>query len=444
MMTPEELRELCTALRNKDRQNDEALLDRIEADVDEYRDILAAEPTPRPPAELAERLPLMGWLLYEASWATLPRIPASWDREATPPEVRKRSEALFALIERLADGARQLPWPELAPRSLGALRCQAIAESKRDTIGGYDAAWSVHKETHRKYESFRDSYGTGAEAQPLRRQLDEVFLQLALAETGTACRTAEQVVARWAEDFADQDDPATSVALQESWIPRLFLRLTDGLAVGERAIKTAYAIRDRYGFASEVSEERLALPTALQNPGIMTARAASLLLAMGPAMRSMGLRPAGFESWEAWEEDTLRRYVLAYRAIEEDVPGKSEMDKKFQRQLVHVRLNLALLKPGYDLPSRQDELPCLTINPLGDEAVDAMSTWLGGPERKGGERALGAATMPMFIRSLVDGRGLGPDDDGYQSWRLTWFGLDQYSDEPGRLDRVRRALAEAG
>jgi hypothetical protein len=120
------------------------------------------------------------------------------------------------------------------------------------------------------------------------------------------------------------------------------------------------------------------------------------------------------------------------------------MDRGFQRQLVHVRLNMALLKPGFDLPSQQTELPCLTINPLGDEAVEAMSAWLGGPDGKGRERALGAATMPKFIRSLVDCRGLGPQDRGYQSWRIKWFSLDQYADEPGRLQRVHRALAAAG
>jgi hypothetical protein len=445
MMTPGELRELCTALRNKQRRTDDELVDRIEADVEEYRDILAADPTSLPPAGLAERLPLMGWLIYEASWDALPRIPASFDREATPPDVRRRSEAEFALLERIAECSRGLPWPEFAPRSLGALRALALAESKRDTIEGYDTAWNLHRDSHRKYASFRDSYGSGDEARTLRLQLDEVLLQLALAETGTACRTAEQVIARWAEDFAGQDDPDMAARSQEEWIQRIFTQLTDGLTVGEQAIRTAYQIREEYGFAETVDEERLARSTALQNPGIMTARAASLLLAMGPAMHGLGRRPIGFDSWENWEEDTLRRFVLAYGAIEEDVPGRPEMDRGFQRQLVHVRLNLALLKPGYDLPSRRtDDLPCLGINPLGDEAVEAMSAWLGGPEGRGRERALGAATMPKFIRSLVDCRGLGPGDRGYQSWRIKWFTLDQYSDEPERLERVRRALAAAG
>jgi hypothetical protein len=444
MMTPDELRELCTALRNKKRLTDDELVDRMAADVQAYREVLAADPTPLPPPELADRLPLMGWLIYEASWDCVKRIAASFDREATPSEDRERTEAELSRVRRVADCARGLPWPEFAPRALGALRALALAESKRDTEPGYDAAWLLHVEARNRYAEFRDSYGP-PDARSQRLRLDEVFVQLALAETGTACRTAERVIARWAEEFEDPRHPDRSRAEQERWIQRMFRELTDGVAVGELAIETVYLIRQELGFADKVDQDRFTQPTAFQNPGIMTARAASLLLALRPAMRSLGLNhPPEFESWELWEKATLDRFVRAYRAIEEEVPGKTEMDAAFQRQLVHVRLNLALLKPGFDLRSgRADDLPCLTINPLNDDAVEAMSAWLGGATRRGRERALGAATMPLFIRSLVECRGLGEADRGYQTWRLNWFSLDQYSDEDGRLDRVRWALDAA-
>lgn len=445
MMTPEQLRDLCTALRNQDHHADDALVDRIDGDVQAYRRLLAAEATPLPPVELVERLPLMGWLIYEASWDCVKRIPASFDRGATAPELRERSEAEFGLVRRAADCARRLPWPQLAPRALGALRALALAQSKRDTEMGYDAAWTLHVEARTKYAEFRDSYGPGDDVRLLRLQLDEVFLQLALAETGTACRTAERVIARWSEQFADPERPDWSRVEQERWLQRMFTQLTDGVVIGERAIDTARQIRDEFGFAGEVNEHRLTRQTALQNPGIMTARAASLLLVIPPAMKGLGRTPPAFDSWELWERDMLDRFVRAYAAIEEDVPGQATMDKAFQRQLVHVRLNLALLKPGFDLPSRRaHELPCLAINPLDDDAVEAMSAWLGGPDGRGRERALGAATMPLFIRSLVACRGLGPDDRGYQTWRIKWFSLDQHSDEPDRLDRVRWALDAAG
>lgn len=342
------------------------------------------------------------------------------------------------------------------PRALGALRALALAESKRDTDQGYDAAWTLHREAQKKYAEFGDSLGTGEGTRLLRLQLDEVFLQLALAETGTACRTAERVIARWSDP---SDDPAPSdrssaeesagpdrsPAEERRWIQRMFRELTDGVAVGERAIDTACQIRDEFGFADQVDEHRLTRQTALQNPGIMTARAASLLLAIRPAMQRCGRsQPRQFESWELWEKDVLDRFTRAYAAIEEDVPGGSGMDQGFQRQLVHVRLNLALLKPGFDLPSRRTDGPdCLALNPLDDAAVEAMSSWLGGPSGSGRERALGAATMPMFIWSLIRCRGLGPADQGYQTWRIRWFSLDQHSKEAGRLDRVRWALEQA-
>jgi hypothetical protein len=449
MMSQDELRTTCRLIRAKQRQTDDELVGRIAADVEEYRAVLQREATQLPPAPLDELLPLMGWLIYETTWDCLQRIVASFDRDAANPATRRQSEAQLGRIDQLMNCARRLPWPEFAPRALGALRALALAESKRDTESGYDAAWLLHEEARIKHREYLDSHGDEESRQRFVLALDEVFLQLALAETGTACRTAERVIARWTEQFEIPWSPEHISAEQQRWIRRIFRELTAGVDVGERAIDTGERIKRDAGFVDQADEHRLTRHSALQNPGIMTARAASLLLALRPAMRDLGLRPAReFGSWDVWEQDMLRRFIRAYRVIEGEVSGPEnrpiEMDRGFQRQLVHVRLNLALLKPGYDLPSaRAADLPCLAFNPLDDAAVQVMSEWLAGPTGGGRERALGAATMPMFIRSLIACRGRGPADDGYQTWRITWFVLDQYSDEPGRLDRVRWALAQA-
>ncbi len=448
MMSPEELRELSTQIRAQQRQPDDDLVNQIAADVEEYREYLARDPQQLPPEELRQRLPLMGWLLYEASWDSVQRVVSSFDREGADPDVRARSAAEMDLVNGLVESARRLPWPEFAPRALGALRSSALGESKRDTEDGYDAAWILHEEARTKYAEFRDSLGASELGRTFALSLDEVFLQLALAETGTACRTAERVVARWSEQFADPVGPDLARVEETRWVQRMFRELTAGVEVGERAIETAERIQRDHGFVDQVDEHRLVRRNALQNPGIMTARATSLLLALRPAMQLLGRHPIGFSSWELWEEATIRQFVRAYRVIETEVPGpdggRAPMEARFQRQLVHIRLNLALLRPGFDLPSAAiADLPCLAVNPLGDAAVEALSAWLGGPRLTGRERGLGAATMPLFIRSLVASRGQAGDDRGYQDWRIKWFTLDQYADETGRLERVKQALAAA-
>jgi hypothetical protein len=72
--------------------------------------------------------------------------------------------------------------------------------------------------------------------------LDEVFLQLALAETGTACRTAERVIGRWAEGITAGD---WTLQHETHWTQRLFRQLAEGVEVGERAL--AHRSADRQG-----------------------------------------------------------------------------------------------------------------------------------------------------------------------------------------------------
>ncbi|HEX8093031.1 hypothetical protein [Jatrophihabitans sp.] len=448
-MSPDELGEISKQLRAKERQTDDELVERVVAEVERYRGFLSRHNTQLPPPPLDELLPLMGWLIYEASWDCVQRVDASFDRDAADPDTRRQSEAELARVDQLANSARQLPWPEFAPRALGALRALALAESKRDTEPGYDAAWTLHEEAQARYREYRDSQGDEGLRKKSILALDEVFLQLALAKIGTACRTAERVIVRWAEQFEDPEKPERTRAEEQRWIERMFRDLSAGVAVGERAIDIGERIKQDPGFADHIDEHRLTRHSALQNPGIMTARAASLLLVLRQAMEvELGRRPAGHDSWDQWEENILCRFVRAYRVIESEVLGPDgrpvKMDRGFQRQLVHIRLNLALLKPGYDLPSaRAADLPCLALNPLDDAAVEAMSAWLAGPQGLGRENALAAATMPMFVRSLIACRGLGSDDNGYKSWRIKHFTYHRYFDEPERLDWITGVLAQA-
>jgi hypothetical protein len=443
MQSGDELRQLATSFRRSDREKrrtDDALVASITDDVQEYRQLLVKQRQQLPPAPLDELLPLMGWLIYEATWEVVQRIPTAWDRSATSDDERARSETALRYINELANAARALPWPEFAPRALGAIRVQALAESKRDTETGYDAAWTAHEEGRRKYREYRDTHGTDAARERFVRDLDEVLLQLALAETGTACRITERVVSRWAESFASES--------QDKWVRRMFRELSAGVAVGELAIDTARQIQKDHGFVSEVTEERLALRSALQNPGIMTARAALLLLVLGREMERLGSRPDGYATWVDWEKHTLGRFEKAYAAIEEpthDVDGNpGKMRKDLARQLVHMRLNVALLKPGYQLSSRQSFDPCVAHATLDAEAVEALSVYLAGADREQGrERGIGAATMPAFIRGVRACRELGADDDGYTAWRKRWFRLDQFRNEQGRWERVLVALAAA-
>ena len=445
MLTADELRALCQAIRDRARRADPELVGRIEADVQAYRGFLT-QPRPQlPPPPLDRLLPLLGWLIYEASWEAVQRVAAAFERLGE--DGRAASEAACRLIARLADAARGLPWPEFAPRALGAIRADALAHSKRDTQAGYDAAWVLHQEARARHASYRDSHGDRPERDRYLLDLDEVVLQLALAETGTACRTAERVISRWAEEFAAAD--------QDRWIQRMYRELSEAVQIGERAIVTVGRIADGPGLVEKVTEHRLAMRTGFQNPGIMTARAALLTLALCPAME--GLRraaPPGL-TWPEARAELLARFTTAYRAVEAPVSGADgaalPMHADHQRSLVQLRLHLALLRPGSDLPSTHPFDPCLAPNPLDGTAVLALAGWLATPVdgvRRGDANAIGSATMPGFLRSVVDcrslprsGTGVGAGA-GYRQWRIDWFELDRYTHEPGRRERVLAALAD--
>lgn len=441
MMTEQQLRERCVAVRTGRIQVDSMLVADVESDINEYRGVRDRHPTQLPPGELATRLWLMGWLIYEASWILLRRISSAF--ESLGGEQREESESAIALIVRLADATRRLPWPEFAPRALGAIRAQALASSKRDSERGYDDAWVLHQEGRVKYLSYKESL-TGADPRYLVA-LDETLIQLTLAETGTACRTAEHVISRWSEGI--NDDLWTSQD-EARWVQRMFRELCDGAAGGEEMLDLVARIERENGLVREVSEERLALVTAYRNPGIMTARALLLLVPMCTEMETLHRRPPGdHKSWDDAREDFIARFEDAYHAIEQKVinaegnPWPLIVDHK--RSLIQLRLNLALLAPGRSLPAQLTFDPCLEMDPLDNRAVESLSRWLAAPvdgKKRGDANAIGSATMPSYIRAVEACRAKSGAEDGYRQWRSQWFKLDRHFGEPQRRAHVEQAL----
>jgi hypothetical protein len=140
MWTAEEMEAICRALRAETEGNDdpevgrravdEALVEQIEQEVEEYRDwyakhraAVSIEDSVEPPDELRERLWLIGWMSYEVAWQILQQArPADGGAEINDTAAR--------LTRRLAEVARILPWPHFAPRALGAIRADALVASK--------------------------------------------------------------------------------------------------------------------------------------------------------------------------------------------------------------------------------------------------------------------------------------------------------------------------
>ena len=275
-----------------------------------------------------------------------------------------------------------------------------------------------------------------------------MLLQLALAETGTACRTAERVIDRWDQEFTDGD--VDDLEDEEQWVQRMYRALSEAIEIGGRALRAARHIKEKYGLVYKVDQYRLALVTGYRNPGIMTARAALLALALAPAMEHLRRHPTGAPTWRQERERLVDRFTAAYREIGRpvfDQDGKLvPMVLDHQRALVQLRLTLALLLPGRSLPTREPFDPCLQRDPLDDEAVRQLSEWLAKEPSNGGPHhgnTIGAALLPLFIQSVVALRSLTGDGDGYRAWRIEWFELGRHSAEPGRRQRVEAALANA-
>jgi hypothetical protein len=434
MLEANELRDRCVDFRHRKHQTTEDNVRLIEEEIAQYRAKFLVEPKPQlPPDELRERLPLMGWLIYETSWNSLQRVQAGF--AALQGAKHDESKRAYDEVIRVANGARQLIWPEYAPRALGAIRAHALAESKYDTESSYDSAYVVHADADERLRAYRDTLAQDPSAAPLVLQLDEMLLQLALAETGTACRFPEQGIGRWGEK-----NPGGTLRDEQRWVQKMYRSLVRGVDIGLLALATAERINKTHGLVHPryVDEHRLAMITGFRNPGIMTARAALLMLALGPAMESIGRQPARAATWREERADLKRTFGKAYAAIEQELTDAEgnvvEMHVEHLRAMHQLRLNVALLVPGFPLP-----------DPLDDAAVEMESRWLEDEDNGGGPKngnVMGSAIMPLFIQSVVALRSLTGDGAGYARWRQAHPRLGRYADEAGRTALIAAAMAK--
>jgi hypothetical protein len=436
MLEPDEIRARCHDFRHGEHKTTtDGDVRLIENEVAEYRAKFLTERRPQlPPEELRQWLPLMGWLIYEASWTALRKVRAGFPKLTG--DKHETSRHAFDQVVRIADAARQLIWPEFAPRALGAIRAHALAASKYDTGESYDTAYRVHEEANEKIRMYRDALGPDPACAPLVLQLDEMLIQLALAETGTACRFPEQGIGRW-----NELNPNGTLDDERRWVQRMYRNLAGGVETGMRALEAAQRINDQYGLIhqEEVDEFRMAMITSFRNPGVMTARAALLMLSLAPAMEDMGRRPVRATTWPQEREDLKRTFAEAYDAITNEVQDTKgnpvDMDDDHLRAQHQLRLNVALLVPGFPLP-----------DPLDDAEVEAESKWLMSEENGGGPKngnLMGAALMPLFIQSVVALRSLTGEGAGYAAWRARYPRLGRYAEEGNRPALIAAAMATA-
>lgn len=423
-MDPEDLSRLWESVRNGDPDVYGALVTVTELASLRLRHVAGEAPPLLPPHEERAALWETGRLAYEVSLALTGRIETGWG--ITP---HSDSEKAAELIARLADAARILPWPEYAPHSLGAIRAEALAESKHDTIGGFTNAWAFHREARRRLEDYEESL-IGAD-KDYATALHETAIQLALSEAGTACRTAERVISQWAEGIDG--------ASEDAWITQLYQQLSEGAEFGEASLTRVRELEDGPGLVKKVTRKRMAQETAYRNPGIMTARALLLLVPLCTEMSRMGYHPPpDYETWEKAQEGLLKRFADTFELIGADVARHRPFSEEHTRSLVQLRLNYAWLAPGQSLAvvGPIDEIPCLASNPLNDEAISELSDWLTQHDFDG--NAIASATMPCYVRAVQQ----FSSHDAYVTWRHDNHDLDRYRKVKGRRKRVTELLDE--
>ncbi|MFC4071797.1 hypothetical protein [Actinoplanes subglobosus] len=407
--TNRELRDLARALRTRRVRVDDELVAAVEARIARAR---AGE------FETADSLRLLGWVLYEAGMESVANVESSW--MTLSPEQRSLSEAAFTHTARLAAAARDLPQRHLAPRALGAIRAAAIAEAKRDTIEGYDAALALIRAVLDDRQDFRELAGSDVE-------LDEMLVQLSNAHVGTVNRMAERVITRWAEEFAPAEN-------ESHWLERLHRELREAVKVGENALATAVHIGRQHGFVTMVTEDRLAVVGSPRTPALLTARACLLA-----AVISDGRPDAEHAAW-------MRTLADCYQAIDEPAAAadgrRPPLLTDMRRGLAQLRLGVALAFPGDSLPTSGLRPQAMGLDPLDDEAAEALSELLADERTsyRGDAGAVGGATMPAFIRAVEAARSQRSAVTTYRQWRRRWPSLDRYADESGRQDRVEAVL----
>jgi hypothetical protein len=447
-LSVQEIEELAQGVRHKSQPIDDALTSIVEREVEEYRKVLEREPQPFPPAELAGRIRALGWLMYEGSMGLLWGIDPGF--ESLPGDKGEQSRADAALVVRLADAARELPWPEFAPRALGAIRAHALVESKRDTEPGFDAAYICHKEARDLQQVYLDSHGDGPEREQFLLDLDEVLLQLALSETGTACRRAERVLGLWDEEL-EKEKPTWTADESGIWTQRMFLQLHDGAAIGEHALRVAEKIEREHGFTFEVNAERLAMPTAYRNPAIMTCRALLLVYSMSPEMEQLGNDPIDADTWPEFREQLISRFDWAFEHLRRPVFKADGSDWPMLldhlRSMAQLCLHLGLLIPAHVLSQDLVVDETLTLRNLDDDAINRICTWLAvevNGKPRGDANIIGSSSKPSFVESIEACRTDRGSRADFRQWRRDWFELDRYAKTPGRRERIYRIMDAQG
>ncbi|RUP27151.1 MAG: hypothetical protein EKK51_27980 [Mycolicibacterium sp.] len=399
-------------------------------------------PSTVPPDDLADELRFFGWALYEAGQVCIDNIAAAFSY--LEGETRARSETAFAEVTEIAGMARGVPWPEFCLRSLGAVRCQALAHSKRDTSEGYDDAATTHTELDKILARRSDDIESGRFSDSphfldLKRDLAEISEQLHLSRTGTACREPEYVLSRWIERTESGDVESDD---QDEIIADLAYGLRVGVESGERAIELADLVFTSHGLAPTKDEKRLLGKTSMQNPGIMTARAYLLLLPMCPLMESYEYDPPDGDSWEAYADALVVRFVKAYQRIERPFPGEHHDEvpyvKSHLRSLVQLRLAYFVLCPTLSLPSDMDDGVLGGTYDLDD--VTDLSRWLAAQTPRADANVIGSATMPEYLRGIEETRSRFGVHSGYRAWRREWLHLDRFHHESGRDERALAVL----
>jgi hypothetical protein len=438
----EKLVELCQEIRAREGKVTDEHVMLLERLASETREVREANPgATSPPSDQARRLRIIGWLMYEVSLKSLQNVPAAWESLlADNPLDFETAEKYDSFIDSVANSARFLAWREFSPRALGAIRAQAVASSKRDTDAGYARAWLFHREADFLHDLYR---GQVADDPKLKRAYLESLVQLRLAETGTACRTAEFAIS------LQYDRHVRSTVPERARINKLFRDLEAGAKYGDEAIDKVDELRRDDGLVQAVDEHGIALDTSYRQPGIMTARAYLLMYPVTALLEKQGRRTwQNLSTWGEAMEKLLEGFVKAYRAIETD-SSKKEFTPEQQRSIVQLRLNLAFVCPGFPLSSElSSELefdPCLKQSVLDADAVEQLSHWLASNDQKGKQRGdanvIGSATMPSYLESIR--LVLDNDDDWkrYVTWRRTSFDkLDRYATDEGRNGRVMAAL----
>lgn len=387
-----------------------------------------------PPSEVARDLSHVGWLVYVTSWEILQAVETNWS--GLRGERLAKAQRGMALLRRLDDAARLLPWPEYAPRALGAYRTHALGLSKEDTADSYRDAWSLHRQADGMYTKFRLKVQKDAK---LTRALDEVQVQLRLAETGTSCREPEQIVTMW--HTSDDVTGGLEVREEEAFV-RMLQGLERGTAHGNEAIGLLQRLDAEDPFGTEVDEFRLLTRSNYRNPGIMTARAHLIMLPMTTLMEAWEL-PAthGHNSWDDARKHLLDSAIVAYAVTEQELAEKFRDDHL--RQMVQLRLMLAIVAPGIELTSALEEFSQLPAM-LDADAVTALSDWLRAGDHDA--NIIGSAMMPAYLAGLH--LLIGPQRwSSYVDWRIEHIRLDKQvrnqADPAGRLAEFRRAAARA-